>query len=210
MYRKHIWFQPKWTGFDSLRACHCFQNACYNAIMKYCPRCKETKSRLEYTKNSSRKDGLQSYCSDCMKTLRTESFRKNPEPYRRRAREKKGYSPKERTARYFSEKPDCQCGGKKSMKAKMCRDCRSRLWRKDRHGYMVKTIRGEYVLQHRHIMEQHLGRKLYPHENVHHKNGIRDDNRIENLELWSLSQPSGQRVEDKLQWCRWFIEQYGD
>ena len=59
-------------------------------------------------------------------------------------------------------------------------------------------------------MEQHIERSLYPHEHVHHLNGIRDDNWIENLELWSTSQPAGQRVTDKIQWAREFLAQYAD
>lgn len=70
-------------------------------------------------------------------------------------------------------------------------------------GYMkVKTVEGTKA-QHRFVMEQHLGRSLTSGETVHHKNGVRSDNRIENLELW-FAQPYGQRVEDLIAYVREF------
>lgn len=75
-------------------------------------------------------------------------------------------------------------------------------------GHANSRKRGR-ILEHVWIMSEYLGRPLTKHENVHHKNGIRDDNRIENLELWSKSQPPGQRVKDKIQWCIEFLNRYG-
>lgn len=107
--------------------------------------------------------------------------------------------------------------GKQSFCSRECR------WENHKHskqtnaaGYVLVFVgRGEpgayksgHILEHRKVMQEMLGRPLLPEEDVHHKNGQRADNRPENLELWSRSQPRGQRVEDKIRWAREFLALY--
>lgn len=67
-----------------------------------------------------------------------------------------------------------------------------------------------YVLEHIKVMSEYLGRPMTKKETVHHINGVRDDNRLENLELWSSRHPRGQRVEDKVAWAQEILELYKD
>lgn len=79
-------------------------------------------------------------------------------------------------------------------------------WLTTDSGYVYRKVgasRGR--LEHRVVMEEILGRPLTRRESVHHKNGVRHDNRPENLELWVKPQPAGQRVQDLVDWV---VENY--
>lgn len=88
--------------------------------------------------------------------------------------------------------------------------------RKKDDGYIIlsgyqshpNSYKNGTILEHTLVMSESLGRPLLTHENVHHKNGVRDDNRPENLELWSKSQPAGQRVDDKVAWAIELLQTY--
>jgi|SRR5215469_4363431 len=76
-------------------------------------------------------------------------------------------------------------------------------------GYRaIKLPGGKRILEHRLVMERVLGRSLTKEENIHHIDGNRANNNPDNLELWSTSQPCGQRVADKVAWAKQFLAKY--
>jgi HNH endonuclease len=71
-----------------------------------------------------------------------------------------------------------------------------------------RARRSPYVFEHILVAEGLLGRFLLPGESVHHINGVRHDNRPENLELWTRPQPTGIRVSDAVLWAREIYDRY--
>src|SRR5262245_21262803 len=107
--------------------------------------------------------------------------------------------------RYYNQRSTClDCGKPCSRPDSRCRRCScigvlnpswnggERHVREDGYVRIFHVVYGR-ILEHKAVMQDRLGRKLRPHEQVHHKNGRRADNRDSNLELWSRSHPPGQR-----------------
>ena len=76
------------------------------------------------------------------------------------------------------------------------------------NGYVQVYTSDGWKREHRLVMESIIGRPLLAEETVHHINGIRSDNRAENLELWSKSHPAGQRVSDLVSWAEEILKTY--
>ncbi len=64
-------------------------------------------------------------------------------------------------------------------------------------GYIIGRVNGTQHYQHRYIMEQHIGRALFTEEHVHHINGIKTDNRLENLQIISASDHARDHTVEK-------------
>lgn len=169
------------------------------ASQKRCPRCCTEKDTTEFSKDKYTLDNLCVYCRKCCKDIKDE--------------------------RKLRVNNRCECGKLLAPYGTYCHKCkykgdRSPRWQGGRNlttqGYI--SLSGMYdhpnafadgsLKEHVKVMSDHLGRPLLTGENVHHKNGVRDDNRIENLELWSSSQPKGQRIEDKVEYAFEILRTY--
>ena len=119
--------------------------------------------------------------------------------------------------------PCPKCGELKARTSTVCEKCCPSFaghlnpnWkggsRRHQKGYIqissTDPDRPKYVFEHVLVMESVVGRRLVSGENVHHINGVRDDNRPENLELWIKPQPTGIRIPDAVAWARQIIELY--
>lgn len=114
----------------------------------------------------------------------------------------------------------------RSGNIRSCSCCRYDMTKRDNHykwtggrllsknGYVRLTgidhpnAHNRQIYEHTFVMSNFIGRPLVPGESVHHKNGDKHDNRLDNLELWCKQQPAGQRVEDQIDWAISILNRY--
>ena len=172
--------------------------------MKVCSSCKESKGCSDFYKNKRAKDGLNCYCKKCLYEFQKKYLKNRSEYQKQKMRDRQWIYQRIRRGVPL----DAPRTPKKCPNGTIGFNGYVELKGKEWTGHPCADSYNR-VMQHRLIMYNHLGRPLKPGENIHHKNGIRHDNRLENLELWTKKQPPGRSVEDVIRWCKEFLESYG-
>ncbi|MES2875425.1 MAG: HNH endonuclease [Bacteroidota bacterium] len=167
--------------------------------MKRCSACNTQKDESMFGINRKSHTGLTWHCRECINSKTRKRRKENPTQWEKQRdknfinrREKMGIDP---SIRLIAKKGEGYISrdGYKSFK---------------RTGHPCADKNGRCQASHL-VIYENLGKVIQKGESVHHKNGDRLDNRIENLEIWTTSQPPGQRVEDKITWAVEFLTQYG-